>query len=289
MPINAGNQAFRADKSNINPATGEYNDPLMKMPLRGAAFSNEVGEGLRPLIGNYATLTWVPALLYIGADIYDKYKNDQTEYSPSSRRGLQQAVFQGLASIALPLVAVKAGQNLFSFIGLAFKDKITINMQEKISELAQSFVTNGKMHKYRHNDSECIKDFLDIVANNLEIHKDKHFELNKREDIKAYAENTIKNLMSMYKKFMHPSDEFKTTNWYANFKQLMEKGQTKNVAVKSVLTKYQEGRTIKGKVIKTIGGFAALSVAIKPIDKFVEEVLIEKIMVPQMDKKKKPN
>ena len=69
----------------------------------------------------------------------------------------------------------------------------------------------------------------------------------------------------------------------------MEKGQTKNVAVKSVLTKYQEGRTIKGKVIKTIGGFAALSVAIKPIDKFVEEVLIEKIMVPQMNKKKKPD
>ena len=41
----------------------------------------------------------------IGADIYDKYKNDQTEYSPSSHRGLEQAIFQGMASIFLPLVA----------------------------------------------------------------------------------------------------------------------------------------------------------------------------------------
>ena len=106
-------QVFKADKRTINKETGEYKDPLMQWPLRGAAFTNEVGEALRPVIGGYATLSWVPALLYIGADVYDKYKNDQTEYSPDSRRCLKQAIFQGMASVFLPLIAVKAGQNKY--------------------------------------------------------------------------------------------------------------------------------------------------------------------------------
>ena len=69
------NTSFCADKKTIN-VDGEYRDPLMRWPLRGAAFTNEVGEALRPIIGEYATLSWVPALMYIGADIYDKYKNN---------------------------------------------------------------------------------------------------------------------------------------------------------------------------------------------------------------------
>lgn len=283
MPKISSVPVFRADKNNVNPSTGEYVDPLMKMPLRGAAFSNEVGEGLRPLIGEYATLSWIPALLYIGADIYDKYKNNQTEYSPSSRRGFQQAVFQGMASIALPLVAVKAGQNLFSMIGLASKDKITINMQEKISELAQRYVTNGKMHKYRNKQDECIKDFVDTVLNNTDSQLKKTFEFNKKADVKKYAENTIKNLISMYKSFMMPTEKFKETNWYKNFKQAMQNGQTDNVAAKTILAKYQDSKTIKGRVIRTLGGFVALSIAINPIDKFVEDVLIEKLMNHKKD------
>ena len=107
---------FRADTHSVDNR-GEYRDPLMRWPLRGAAFTNEVGEALRPLIGGYATLTWVPVLMYIGADVYDKYKNDETEYSPDSRRLLKQAIFQGLSSILLPIAAVKIGQGLFSQFG----------------------------------------------------------------------------------------------------------------------------------------------------------------------------
>ena len=77
-PINPYEIMFAADSKTKNALTAEYVDPLIKWPMRGAAFTNEIGEALRTLIGNYATLTWVPALLYIGADIYDKYKNDQT-------------------------------------------------------------------------------------------------------------------------------------------------------------------------------------------------------------------
>ena len=97
-PINYNSVSYKADTKSINPKIGEYRDPLIKWPLRGTAFTNEIGEALRPLIGNYATLSWAPALLYFGADVYDKYKNDQTEYSPDSRRCLKQACFQFLFS-----------------------------------------------------------------------------------------------------------------------------------------------------------------------------------------------
>ena len=73
-PIKYSNIVCKADTHTINPETGDYKDPLMNWPLRGAAFTNEVGEALRPLIGGYATLTWVPVLMYVGADVYDKYK-----------------------------------------------------------------------------------------------------------------------------------------------------------------------------------------------------------------------
>ena len=202
----------------------------MIWPLRGAAFTNEVGEALRPLIGNYATLSWAPALLYIGADVYDKYKNDQTEYSPDSRRCLKQACFQGLASILLPIVAVKGGQNLFSLWGLATKDKVTLNAQEHITDLAKQFVANGKMRAYRYNDAECVKDFLDIVDNNLDYKKQTEsvlnpfsknffarFKLNKKEQLDKYAGNIIKKLIRKRKTLLNPTDTFKQNSMYASY------------------------------------------------------------------------
>ena len=123
-------------KQTIDKKTGEYVDPMMKWPLRGAAFTNEVGEALRPIIGGAANLTWVPALMYIGADVYDKYKNDQTEYSPNSKRCLKEAIFQGLASVCLPVFAVKLGQNIFSQFGKFDKDGISLNAKEHVSNVA---------------------------------------------------------------------------------------------------------------------------------------------------------
>ena len=301
----ANSTHFLADKTTVNPTTGEYNDPLMKWPLRGAAFTNELGEALRPLIGHYATLSWVPALLYIGADIYDKYKNDQTEYSPSSHRGLQQAIFQGLASVFLPLVAVKTGQNLFSLFGESGSEKITYNSQEHINELAQSFVANGKMRAYNGKDAECIKDFLDIVSNNMDYKKQRTetsnvfkkmslwlndklcmvSKINKKEHLDKYAENTIKELIKIRKELLN-SSTINESMLKKQFQTALDSGQTKNVAVKSVLNKHLQKNTLKGKIVKTAGGFLALGLAITPIDHFVENVLIGKVIAPRLDKKK---
>ena len=46
---------------------------------------------------------------------------------------------------------------------------------------------------------------------------------------------------------------------------------------------------MKGNFVKTIGGFIALGSAIKPIDHFVENVLIGKYVGPQIDNFKTKN
>ncbi|MBE7703583.1 MAG: hypothetical protein E7Z89_05985 [Cyanobacteria bacterium SIG28] len=296
-PINS-TYSFKADTMSVNSVTGEYEDPLMKWPLRGAAFTNEVGEALRPLIGDLATVSWVPALLYIGADVYDKYKNNQTEYSPNSERCLKQAVFQGMASIALPLVAVKFGQNLFSLFGGMEEDKLTYNYKEHVTKTAQQFVANGKMRAYRNNDDECRNAFLDSVNNSLDYRKEKNTEknplkkiyrtfekkttsalkINSKENIDNFATETIDELILIRKRLLSPTDEFLKTDLYESYKIATDNGQTNNVAVKSVLNSRLHKKMLKGKTVKTIGGFIALALAIKPIDNFVEHVLIGKVI-----------
>ena len=291
-PLGASVQTFKADTRTKDSKTGEYKDPLMQWPLRGAAFTNEVGEALRPVIGGYATLSWAPALLYIGADVYDKYKNDQTEYSPDSRRCLKQAIFQGMASVFLPLIAVKAGQNSLAQAGKFTEDKISINSKEHIAKIAEQFIANGKMHVFDGKDEECVKEFSDIVRNSLDFKNQKTslknvfkiFRFDKKEKIKEYSEKTIKDLIDLRKNLLNPTDSFKKDKWFKAYEADLNAGQSSNVAIKSVLTKFQQNKMFKGKFIKTLGGFVALGIAIKPIDHFVEEVLIGKYVGPEIDK-----
>lgn len=290
-PVGAYSVSYKADNHSVDK-TGHYTDPMMNWPLRGAAFTNEVGEALRPLIGNYANLTWVPALMYIGADVYDKYKNDQTEYSPDSRRALKQAVFQGLASVALPVVAVKIGQNIFSQFGKFGKDKISLNAKEHISRAAERFIENGKMRAFEGNDEECVKEFLAQVIDSADYHSKKDslnnsvriFKHDKKEHFGEYAEKTIRDLIQLRKDLINPTEEIKSGGWYSKYILGLKNGQTESVAIKSVLTKYQKGKMLKGNFVKTIGGFTALGLSIKPIDHFVENVLIGRYVGPQIDK-----
>jgi hypothetical protein len=85
-------------------------DPLMQMPVRLAAFTNEVGTALQPVIGSKAMLaSWVPALIYVGAavvgpKVYDKEQGNEGM--------VKRAAFQTLASLTLPVLVVKAGQKI---------------------------------------------------------------------------------------------------------------------------------------------------------------------------------
>lgn len=91
----------------------EAKDPYYQYPTRALAYTNEVGEALRPVpaIGNFwANALWVPAIGYFAADIYDKYKKgtDTTENDP--RTAVSAAAFHTVASILSPVLAIKGAQ-----------------------------------------------------------------------------------------------------------------------------------------------------------------------------------
>lgn len=112
-------------------------DPLTKFPLRGLGYSNEVGAALSAMPGWGKTaevLLWIPALMYLGADIFDKYsRGKEGNYSAASvTTALEEATFQALASVILPTAAVKIGQNLTGYFKKFDGSNLTATAQEEL-------------------------------------------------------------------------------------------------------------------------------------------------------------
>ena len=55
----------------------KYSDPLMLWPLRGLAFTLDIGAAIMDIAPTAGQALWIPALMYFGADIYDKYRNNK--------------------------------------------------------------------------------------------------------------------------------------------------------------------------------------------------------------------
>lgn len=110
----------KTKKEEIKEIIQNPDDPLAKYPLRAFAYSNEVGAAVSamPVWGKTAeALLWLPALMYLGADIYDKYRRGKEgDYTKASAAAaVQQAIFQALSSVIFPIVAVKFGQRIAGY------------------------------------------------------------------------------------------------------------------------------------------------------------------------------
>lgn len=111
-------------------------DIFLKAPLRPFAYSNEVGAAVEPLIGHSAALmSYFPAMLYIGADCYDKYlRGDNDDYQkPSTERLTKEIIFQGFASVLMPTLCIHAGQNLACSANKLFGDKLDARAKNEVS------------------------------------------------------------------------------------------------------------------------------------------------------------
>ena len=71
------NVEFNANKKKKEK---KYKDPLANWPMRGLGYTNDIGVAINEIAPTAATLFWVPALMYFGADVYDKYKNKGNKY-----------------------------------------------------------------------------------------------------------------------------------------------------------------------------------------------------------------
>ena len=291
--------------------TKQYNDPLEKWPVRGLAYTNEIGAAISEIAPKTGLLLWVPALLYFGADIYDKYKNDQTSYDPSAKRGTKQAVFQLLASVILPTAAVKAGQKTASAIAaVAGQNKLSLQLQEELLKFTIEHLRQNRLRDYADKQDEYLTKFAEKLSNHIdETKKESKFKTSLKlvedwlfnrhqpaavthstsDKITEFTQNNLKKIFKiretlladrkpdefsdkMFNKFRQFEHEFATTKDYT--------GDAKEDAAKLAIKLFEEKQIFKNKLLKTLGGFIALGFLAKPIDNFVENFVIHKVVNP---------
>ena len=317
--VNFGNQSKNNNPNdNFGASTKDkkYTDPLMKWPARGLAYTNEIGAALSELSPTFGTLLWFPAMLYFGADIYDKYKNDKTTYQPDKYRGTKQAIFQLLASVVLPTAAVLSGHKITSYLGkFDKKTGLTLQSQEETIKLLGSFVKRHPLDKYAGNADAFKLDFQTAMANEIKktktaiklanpiswirkliySAKSESLAFEPNEKLKKYADTAIDEMISIYRQLSTDDTKLpkefkskKTLKKYAKMKATLEndpifKDSAKTEAIDFIIRDFQKSKVMKAKLLKTFGGFIALGLAIKPIDNFVENVIMKKFVAPQLE------
>lgn len=300
------NNSFKKDNKQI------YKDPLRSWPMKGLAYSNELGavvSGVSPKLG---TALWVPALMYFGADIYDKYKNEDTQYNPSKKRGLKEAIFQTMASVILPTSAVHLGQKTISGAQRLSKTGLTTQAKQEVFEHSLAFMESQSLHTFVDNVEGYKKGFqnsivtlaqdtrgdfktfkpLKKVASLVNPFKKKNavtfanekklIEFSGKQAEKIFAmraelmENKCPKGLSkkLFKKFQQIQGEYK---------KIYPEDRYMGKAAKSILKEWHNAQIFKNKMIKTAGGFIALALLAKPIDDFVEHIVIKKTVEPGLD------
>lgn len=302
----ANMRAFRSKSTEKHPENLKIqvneNDPFMKWPLRGLAYSNELGECLRPVIGHWAWAFWAPAVAYIGADVADKYqKGPDGKPDPSQKRATKQLAFQTFASVLLPTAAVKLGNYAANRVSSLGKDQISLTDKDKLLE------TLGNSLRHETHATEAYKGnrakFVEHIVSNFKSDRDKTIPklmkkdnilgkvlrtmkkpfapLAKDEHLTKYTGQLVDDALNMYDSLMS-STKPKNISKRA-FKVFQEESKTKGMqtAASRLVEKTLKNKSFKtNKALLAAGGFISLGLLMKPIDNFVEKTLIEEYIEP---------
>lgn len=285
----------------------KYSDPLNNWVLRGLACTNEIGVTISEIAPKASVALWIPTFMYLGADIYDKYKNDKNHYSPSGRRGIEHGIAQGISTFILPAVAILLGQRLTSPVGRFFDDRISINAKDTVIRHTKD-VLDQSVGKYFDNKEH----FKTILANSLDnkirsregekhtnnifrkIHKffrgDYAITTADKAKLTEYTNKNADMLFEIKEKLIknerHPELPKRIFNKYRKSKPLMQKmygADFADQALRTALKEYQNSLIVKNKLLKTLGGLISLALLIKPIDVFVNKTLLPKYIAPGVD------
>lgn len=296
------------------PKKKNFTDPLMKWPVRGMAFTNDIGAAIMDIAPKAGTAFWVPALMYFGADIYDKYRNDKESYNPNARRGLKQALFQTFASIVFPIAAVHAGQKTASIFARSGKNGLSLQTQEEIINHHKNHMAHVKLREnysdvgnYKNIYGKALDNYIDETMRTHKYHNPFKLLINlifghkhpeelgkaRRAKVHDYINNRIDEMFKNREDLLqNKKPEKMSVKLFAKFQELQKLYKKDSLhindfvekAAKDTLKSMEEAHIFKLKLIKTAGGFAALGLLIKPIDKFVENIIIKKFIGPGLDK-----
>ena len=262
------------DNQSNAPKKEKYVDPLAKWPLRGLGYTNDIGVAINEIAPTTARLFWVPALMYFGADVYDKYKNKGNKYDPNAKRAFSQAVFQALASIILPTVFGHIGQSAFAELAKFKKNKLSTNAKEQTLRFILAHTAGHEIFidgNEKDNAKEMFEKRFDIFYDK----KQKYYKKN------GFISKTYDLLLANSQKGAVAKANKTYLKAYATeqFDELLKTCSDMN-SLKKVIDK----KVFKLKAWKSFGSFVALIATVKPIDDFVENVVIKQFVKPQIEK-----
>ena len=286
----------------------KYKDPLSKKLPVLMSYSSEVGTAISEIAPKLGTALFAPTFMYLGADIYDKYKNDKDSYHPSAKRALKRAIYQGLTSIvALPAVII-AGQCVVSPLGKLGKAGISGNAKDAVykhiknvidqahgsalesSEDFNKIITETLENKIkvRNNEKRTINFFKKLYNKYfterydlLSSDKDKIIKFAQENALKTFE---IKNALKNGDTKKVPHKVLKEYNKILPFMKEMHKdGDYSYQATRNALKEYQNSLIFKNKLLKTLSGLGTLFLLATPINTFVDKQLMKKYISPGID------
>ena len=286
----------------------KYQDPLNKNGIVLLSYSNEVGTAIAEIAPKLGAALWAPTFMYLGADIYDKYKNDKDNYDPSAKRAFKRAIYQGLTSlIALPAV-IYACQNAISPFGKFGKHKISTNTQEAVYRHTKDIVT--QTHGYTYKDYEAFKSAITEALENkihtrtlelkkmnplkklyLKVFTDRYYILNApKEKIIKFAEQNAEKTYEILQNLKNGNTDKVPPKIYKEYKKTLpivkesyKNGDYSHLASRAALKKYQASLIFKNKLLKTIAGLTSIVLFAKPINDCVEKYIMKKYVNQGID------
>lgn len=285
----------------------KYKDPLNNWVVKSLSYTNEIGAGINEIAPKLTFALWIPTFMYLGADIYDKYKNDQNEYNPSGKRGVKRAITQGLSSFILPAGAIILGQKVTSPVGKLISDKLSINAKDTVFRHTKDVIdqTIGKTFDNKDEFKQFIRTSLENKVRALENSKQTDNIFKKvyrymtgyfaasdadRKKLFAFADKNADNIFEIKEALENGTKDSKIPKRiykkYTSTVPAMQKlygNDFTHHALKTALKEYQNTLIVRNKLFKTIGGLVSLVFLISPINYFVDKILMPKYIVPGMD------
>jgi len=286
----------------------QYRDPLNSNGAVLMSYSNEVGTAISEIAPKLGTALWIPTFMYLGADIYDKYKNDKDNYNPSAKRALKRAIFQGITCLAALPAVIYAGQCTVSPLGRLDKTGISGNTKDAIYRHTRKVIdqAHGTALQNYEQFKETVLTTLQnkINARNNEKSTSNIFKklyrilFTKRYDIlhgdvkkiMAYAEKNAKKTFHIAQAIKNGDMVNVPKKIYKKYKQVLPKmketykeADYSYQATRTALKEYQKTMIFKNKILKTIGGLTALVIFAKPVNDFVDEQIMSKYIDPSVD------
>lgn len=164
-------------KAKKDEKADEKKDVFKDTPLRCVGFLDEIGESLRPilstsnnpLVKQLPNIAYIPATAYIVADVAHKYKQgeDGTGKKPSFKVAGREALYQGIVSIAAPMMIGKGVNKLTHFAVDKASGKMPQwikNVGSSIAEKLSKFKFTSKLMNKANMPAKILSALITITA-----------------------------------------------------------------------------------------------------------------------------